>query len=252
MIQRLLVLLCTAFALSGCDALADSTPDYRYRLTVEVETPDGLKTGSSVIEVQTSIAGEYSIPTPGRVSQRLRGEAVAVDVGDGQTLFALLRSESEVDWAKQVMFLLTPSVRSSDGKNYEATFEDMLKRTREIELPRYYRNRGHIRNRKAYPMLVTFGDLSDPTSVAQVDPDDLAASFGDGTSLKRITVQMTDAPVTTGIAQRLGWFRKQAQSGGGLIPMIENSNGRYEAAPGYDESLTDIGLSNFSTEAYKL
>ncbi|NMW31962.1 hypothetical protein HKD42_07810, partial [Altererythrobacter sp. RZ02] len=100
----------------------------------------------------------------------------------------------------------TPSVRSSDGKNYEARFEDMLRRTREIELPRYFRNRGHIRNRSAYPMLVTFGDLSDPTSVAQVDPDDLAASFGTGTTLKRITVQMTDDPVTTGIEQRLGWL----------------------------------------------
>ena len=56
-------------------------------------------------------------------------------------------------------------------------------------------------------MLVTFGDLDDPTSVAEVDPDDLAASFGEGYALKRITVQITDDPVTTGIEQRLGWLR---------------------------------------------
>ncbi|NMW32944.1 hypothetical protein HKD42_12810, partial [Altererythrobacter sp. RZ02] len=111
------VALGAAFVLSGCGLGPDPTPDYRYRLTVEVETPEGLKSGSSVIEVQTNIAGEYSIPTPGRVSQRLRGEAVTVDLDDGQVLFALLRSDSEADWAKQVMFLLTPSVRSSDGKN---------------------------------------------------------------------------------------------------------------------------------------
>lgn len=104
---------------------------------------------------------------------------------------------------------------------------------------------------KGRPMLVTFGDLSDPTSMAEVDPDNLAATFGAGVSLKRITVQMTDDPVTTGIEKRLGWFRNVANSGGGLIPMIKNERGRYEVAPGYDASLAEIGLSNFSTEAYK-
>ncbi len=39
-----------------------------------------------------------------------------------------------------------------------------------------------------------------------VDPDDFAASFGEGVSLKRITVQITDDPVTTGIEERLGWL----------------------------------------------
>lgn len=60
--------------------------------------------------------------------------------------------------------------------------------------------------RSAYPMLVTFSDLGDPASVERVDPDDLAASFGDGVRLKRVTVQMTDDPVTTGITTRLPWL----------------------------------------------
>ena len=55
-------------------------------------------------------------------------------------------------------------------------------------------------------MLVTFGDLSDPTSVEEIDPDDLAATFGEGVRLRRMTVQMTDDPVTSGIEQRLGWL----------------------------------------------
>jgi hypothetical protein len=52
-------------------------------------------------------------------------------------------------------------------------------------------------------MMVTFGDLADPTSVAEVDPDDLAATFGEGVKLKRLTVELTDDPVTTGIEERL-------------------------------------------------
>ena len=55
-------------------------------------------------------------------------------------------------------------------------------------------------------MLVTFEYLADPTSVRRVDPDDLASTFGEGVSLKRITVQVTDDPVTTGIEKRLVWL----------------------------------------------
>ena len=55
-------------------------------------------------------------------------------------------------------------------------------------------------------MLVAFGDEADPTSVARVGPDDLAANFGEGVTLKRITVELTNDPVTTGIEERLGWL----------------------------------------------
>lgn len=62
--------------------------------------------------------------------------------------------------------------------------------------------------RPDYPMLVTFSDLDDPTELELANPDNLAASFGEGVSLKRITVAVTDDPVTTGIGQRLGWLDK--------------------------------------------
>ncbi|KZX94456.1 hypothetical protein A3718_00965 [Erythrobacter sp. HI0019] len=199
------VMLCLALAVSGC-SLTDDTPAYRYRLTVEVDTPDGVKTGSSVIEVETSKGKSMMAPAGSVIMHRLRGEAVTVDLGTGRYLFALLRSKSDIDWAKRVMFSLTPSVRSSDGEHYEARYWEMLKRTGEIELPRYFRSRSHLKNPPARPMLVTFGDLDDPTSVEEVDPDDLGATFGEGNSLRRITVQITDDPVTTGIEKRLEWL----------------------------------------------
>lgn len=204
-VRRVAGLATLCFALAACSSDNDAS-DYRYRLTVEVDTPEGLRTGSSVIEVEAGKGRSAMAPAGSVIMYNLRGEAATVDLGEGRYLFALLRSKSEVDWAKQVMFLLTPSVRSNDGKDYEATFQEMLKRTGEIELPGYFRNSGHIKNRPARPMLVTFGNIDDPTSVEEVDPDDLAATFGDGVSLKRITVQMTDDPVTTGIEKRLEWL----------------------------------------------
>lgn len=191
--------------LAACGMGSDPTPDYRYRLTVEVETPQGRKTGSSVIEVQQRLVRPGSNPAGQAVRFSLRGEAVAVDLGEDRTLFALLRSDSDVEWASRVMLQLLPRLANA---SWEERFDDMmaLEGKGAIEVPRSWPKKGFLDERSAYPMLVTFGDLADPTSVAEVDPDDLAATFGEGVSLKRITVQMTDDPVTTGIEQRLGWL----------------------------------------------
>ncbi|UAB78713.1 hypothetical protein INR77_03015 [Erythrobacter sp. SCSIO 43205] len=189
---------------TGCSA-EDQAPDYRYRLTVEVETPEGLKTGSSVIEVQQTVMRPGSAPGNLGVSRKVRGEAVAVDLPRNQTLFTLLRSESNVDWASYLYVYLKPP---STDKEFVDRLDDVLEVTGERELPRMWPPVGHIGERPAYPMLVTFSDIDDPTKVVRVDPDDLSASFGEGVSLKRITVALTDDPVTTGIEERLSWLRE--------------------------------------------
>lgn len=188
--------------LTAC-SFFDETPAYRYRLTVEVETPEGLRTGSSVIEVDTGIS---RLPTIGGVAHSVRGEAVTVDLGGGQFLFALLRSPGNIDWASNIMFLLAPPAPKSAEDTFLTTFENMLAMQNPIELPGYYNGIGSKETSTGIPMLVTFSDLSEPKSVEQVDPEDLAATFGDGTSLRRITVQMTDAAVTTGIENQLEWL----------------------------------------------
>lgn len=197
-------MLCLALAMSAC-ASDDAAPDYRYRLTVEVETPEGLKTGSSVIEVKQRLVRAGSSPANMAVERRVRGEAVAVDLPGGRTLFALLRSDNNVDWASYVMQTLAPH---SESETFAQQLDNMLLLEGEIVLPRTFPPVGHLEERSAYPMLVTFGDLDDPASVERVDPDDLAATFGEGVSLKRITVQVTDDPVTSGIGQRLGWLNR--------------------------------------------
>ncbi|MEL7190204.1 MAG: hypothetical protein AAGK17_11675 [Pseudomonadota bacterium] len=195
-----------AMLLAGCSE--SSPPEYRYRLKVEVETPEGLKTGSSVIEVSTQVASKNAIISPGRATMRARGEAVAVDLPDGRTLFALMRSESQTDWASNVMSLLAPSYRGEGAAKEK--IRAILRMQGEYDLP-LYKPAGPGRRRHMYPMLVTFGDLDDPTSVEKVDPLDLAATFGEGVKLKRITVEVTDDPVTTGIEERLAWLSSQKE-----------------------------------------
>lgn len=197
-------LFVAALFLPGCAAAEDApegrAPDYRYRLTVEVETPEGVKTGSSVIEVQQSIGRTAMDGFGEQVFLRIRGEAVAVDLPDGRTLYALLRSGGDVEWAARVIPFLSPDAEDDNP------LDDLLLLEGKKELPRKWSAQGPFNNVSAYPMMVTFGDEADPTSVAEVDPDDLAATFGKGVTLKRITAELTDDPVTSGIEARLGWL----------------------------------------------
>ena len=128
-------MLCLALAVAGC-SLTDQTPAYRYRLTVEVDTPDGVKTGSSVSEVDTEVAGGYSIPTPGRVTNRVRGEAVTVDLGEGRVLFALLRSEADIDWAGRGMYRLSPQYAGENA--LRDGYRNMLRHRPERTVPRHF------------------------------------------------------------------------------------------------------------------
>ena len=225
--RNVLALLMAAMGtttLLGCGVSGYRLPDYRYRLTVEVETPEGLRAGSSVIEVKTAVAGRNSIPTPGVVSHRVRGQAVAVDLGARGVLFALLRSDDNSDWASNVMYRMVPKiprVHDANGKfdsdrDFEAQFAAMLKHQDAIELPATFTDQGHLKNQSARPLLVRFRNISDPATVEQVKQDNLAASFGSGVKLKRITVQLTDDSVTTGIEKKLGWLPRQQ---GSLIPV---------------------------------
>ena len=48
-------------------------------------------------------------------------------------------------------------------------------------------------------MFVRFADIADPKSVERIDPQ--------AAGVRRITVETTRDPVTTGIVKRLGWLR---------------------------------------------
>ena len=60
---------------------------------------------------------------------------------------------------------------------------------------------------EAWPMLVTFDDITRPETVRRVNPADLAAVFGAGVRLEAVTLEITEAAVTDGrVDQLLGWL----------------------------------------------
>ncbi len=233
------------FALAGCNPLSGGKryPDYRYRLTVTVNTPEGLRSGSSVIQVETFVAGPNSIPQPNKLSTRVRGEAVTVDLGERGVLFALLRSETSVDWAAGALMSAVEPVRYEEisdeikRTNRSPRFDIMMERTLALtgrhEIPRYYSNGvkrpGTNEPASYYPMMVRFDDLDDPASVVKVDHENLSAAFGEGVTLKRISVERTEDPITRTLEARLPWLSAVGKARGTLVPnpprrLIDASN----------------------------
>lgn len=214
-----------ALLLSGCG----STETFRYKMTVEVETPEGVKTGFAV-RVMRYRNGDGFMFGEGKPQLRLIGEAVAVDVAPGKTLFALLTGQDGyVDYAGNGVSTVF-RVMDTDGGPKGGPHE-LWPKVPVIRKP----------ITDPLPMLVTFKDNSDPKSVEQVDPADLAANFGPGVMLKRITVEAADEDVTVGITKRLRWLEAQKSR---LVP----SSKRY-----LDEiSLVErVGPTDFDTELLK-
>jgi hypothetical protein len=218
---------------TGCST-KPALPDYRYRLTVEVETPQGLRTGSSVIQIASHISSSLSL-RPGDVTTQVTGEAVAVDLPGGKVLFALLTRPGSAEGAENYAFDALIGTPWSGADEYVRDVNALIERRDVGVLPRFKLppwlwaarpgegkappveviDKAHYPRTPAYPLLVTFGDLRDPKSVVAIDPDHLDQQFGPGIKLRRITVQMTDDAVTTGIEKRLGWL--SALYNGGML-----------------------------------
>lgn len=192
--------------LTGCGLLRPAET-LRYRLTVEVETAQGLRTGSSVIEVRGVKNPDWVNPEGRGTRASFEGEAAAVDLPGGRTLFALLKSAGGGSDAADYPWLAFRD-RLKDSKDWL----DSMRRLRGwqgevVPMPATETVLGNGgATVSALPLLVTFRNIRDPKSVERVDPEALDASFGPGVRLRRITVEITGDVVTRDIDRRLGWL----------------------------------------------
>lgn len=197
---RLAVVVAVAVLTAACNPFPE-TWAWNQKLTVEVETPQGIRSGSTVTHV--SWQEKNSV---GNYPSSYNGEATVVEVAPGKYLFALIGEGTRYIALRT---FAAESGTSVTPKGFAAVSK--VRGTRKVP-------------RDNYPLLVTFADIADPKTVQKVDPDNLAASFGPGVSLKRITLEITDEKVTGGVIGKilpwLGWSReKLLASGGGRNPL---------------------------------
>jgi hypothetical protein len=186
-----------AVGLAGCGR----TATYRYKLTLAVNTPGGVKRGSSVVEVYF---WDVSVPARGTM-HKLRGEALYLDLGAGaRPLIALLTSRLHPKYGEYRGWSLEagPGTRQMSQLYGIAPSDDYMD-----DVPTIARMRGPHRITPAdLPDLVTFADINDPKSVIEVNANNLQPTLGPGITWNEITLESTDEPLTTGIVQKLPWL----------------------------------------------
>ena len=156
------LVLLALLTITGCERYS-----WRQKLTITVETMAGEVSGASVTQVSWR---KHWIRTDGMGwDYDLTGEAVVVEVTPGRYLFALLLGAGTTEYMGSVA---AASISGRESRVIDGALFDEVRDKRDrsagmIAVPAYQ-----------YPMLVTFGDITDPESVKLVDPDDLDATFG--------------------------------------------------------------------------
>jgi hypothetical protein len=186
---RVAAVLAIAVTLVGCG----KSESYRYKLTIAVNTTNGIKRGSTVGEI---VFWDVSIPARGTM-HKLRGEALYLDLGPGaRPLIALLThrlhriSDDVIRWSSEA----GPGTRLLMQLYGEKPSEDFVN-----DLPRVAAKRGPRKlSPDNLPDLVTFADVNDPNSVIEVDPNNLQAMLGLDISWNEITVEVVDDPSRMG------------------------------------------------------
>lgn len=169
------------------------TTSYRFRITLNVDTPQGLKNGWSVLEVRTWRYPAWLTLGNNTGESSLKGEAIFVDLGPdngGQprNVIALMvlgpRGEDEG-------FYLLP------GKVFEPVWAQKPDRGQfrapSSELPKLPAGTNAELRGNLIPTLVTFVDLNDPKTVRVVQPDDFEQTFGKGVKLHDVKIEIVPA-----------------------------------------------------------
>ncbi|GAB5469821.1 MAG: hypothetical protein Kilf2KO_28510 [Rhodospirillales bacterium] len=220
----MLALLVCGAAVAMSELTEEKTYSWRYRMTVNVDTPEGLKTGSAVREVAVTFKPRpgYS-PNPYHASHTMRGEAVAVDLGERGVLFALITFDS---YPEVTATFEGPPAFTLEGAEFYSALKDAKAALDPARYP-------------SYPALVTFADPDDPKSVQSVmtfertgklkdgtfavTEDQTEELFGEGVRVESITVEMTDDPVTWGVVEMFlpKNFREEITDNWRKLPMHE-------------------------------
>jgi hypothetical protein len=182
------------------DQIRINRPGHKYRLTLEVETPDGIRSASGVMAV---------VPDRGysrRGHTDTRADALFVDLGGGRNLLALLAHRDGSLDLDGMNYLALRAYGEASGKR--VSFNVMSGMTGVVPV------KGPL-----IPVLATFGDLADPATMRVVAPDDLEARLGGGFRLHGVTAEVVPngfwpidfggvlgEPVTRGIEAKLPWW----------------------------------------------
>jgi len=203
------LLVGVAGILGGCALFSGNS--YRFKMTVVVETPQGLKTGSSVMQV-TAYKTAALTPEEKQGGGGLSGQAVVVDLPSGSLFVLLKMPQAGGSLGAAATLALLPDTQRGNIDAYIAAVKTLggWFADYKADLPR-----------KDWPIMVRFRNINDPKSMQTIDPETIG--------VKRIWLETTSDMMTTGIEKRVPWlikaenFHYSGTSYGDLYPIASSA-----------------------------
>lgn len=184
------------------DQIRLNRPAHKYRLSMTVETPDGVKSTSGVFSVHPDRGSSAGGTTT------TKGDALFIDLGGGRNVLALLTHGEHGADVEGVNYL---ALRAFSTGGRRVSFSNIGLMTGDAAVT------GDL-----IPVLVSFANINDPNTARVVRPDDLESTLGNGVRLRGLRVEVVPngwwpvdfggalgEPVTRGIEGKLPWWKRQ-------------------------------------------
>lgn len=198
----------------------------RYRLTVEMQDGDQIKTGSSIIDVAYDQEPDsISWSGPGGHVGPITGYAPTVDLGEKGLLFLTFENANRTPDQKrarnETLFCGMDDIACLPFAAYDKPGTNVVVRPfrqRAIELAELLRNSGPRDVPFAIlPRFAWFSNRNDPQTHVEVSPFTVAATLGPGIDLKRVILDLTDDPVTPQPQTWPQWLKQNGQNWVGTL-----------------------------------
>ncbi|NOT70254.1 MAG: hypothetical protein HOP09_02915 [Hyphomicrobium sp.] len=200
--NKIFAFLLVAASAVASNACGDPLFKFRYKLSIEANINGQVKKASSVAEVA------YWLDIDNSSHGSVKGEALYLDLGSScRPLIALLTARprngarnTSCQWGENGPGCLhdlygTDKLDWNDKARRLDGGEALLRQRGARALPI-----------ERLPDLVTFEDITDPATVKEVSPNDPSKALGCDFGWQKITLEITDEPVTTGIEKKLSWL----------------------------------------------
>lgn len=192
-----LVLAAISLSLRACGY--ESFGEYNFRLKIEVDTPEGVRTGSGVMSV--SYSRGPNLQGGATAVARFRGEAVFVDLGNGRNVVALLAHGRNGEDGNSIKWLPVTALTGAPwGWGSTQALEALKASGKRLE--------GRMELKPPLiPTLVTFADVSDPRTATTLDTSHFRFRFGQGYVFKRAMIEIAPSGIWPFSLLPISWPR---------------------------------------------
>lgn len=152
----------------------------RFKISIAIETPTGIKRGSSVVEVNENLRRS---PT----YFDYRGTAVSIAISPTDTMYGILVGEDESNNYVQNLYNVIKSNQNSKHLNINI-------------FPKY-------KYSDTIPMFLSFSNRHDPSSAHIIERLENGSKLENNTKLKEISISFSNEKIDRSIEDQLDWIR---------------------------------------------